>query len=235
MLGLVAISLVVVVLGVLADDGGSGQPITRRVPSPQPTTECDTRMPPEPSPRSYASPEQVLEPGVDYAAVVHTSCGDIEIDLLEKQAPATVNNFVFLAREGFYDGLIWHRIERNSVIQTGDPNGLWGQPPEGPGYTLEVEDEAPRRARAYDYGTVAMAAETLPNQIGSQWFIVVHQNEPVGYNKFYPIFGEVREDSYTTLDRIERQRTRGGAAETIAEAVRPIIPIYIYSIEIVEH
>lgn len=212
-------------------EGGPRRPGPPPSPPP-PTTECEQRTPPPASPGRYDGPERVLEDGIDYAAVVHTSCGEITIDLLEDTARTTVNNFVFLAREGFYDGLIWHRVERNSVLQTGDPNGLWGALPEGPGYT--IPDELPDEPKDYHYGTVGMANEGLPDTGGSQWFIVVHEDEPPAYDPNYSIFGEVEPDSYPTLELIERQRTRGGAARSVAEAVKPLIPIYIYSIDILE-
>jgi len=71
-----------------------------------PRAACGAQPPPEAQPQQYEAPQDVLEPGVDYSAVLKTSCGSIRIDLLEEQAPATVNNFVFLAREGFFDGLV---------------------------------------------------------------------------------------------------------------------------------
>lgn len=212
-------------------------------PQAQPTEEptefegegvaCDGPEPPEADPQQYDErPDLELEEGVDYAAVVSTSCGDIEMDLLEDKAPQTVANFIFLAREGFYDGLIWHRVERNSVLQTGDPNGLNGVPPDGPGY--EIPDEFPERAREYVYGTVGLA-NAGPGTGGSQWFIVVHDREggePAGFQPVYSIFAEVEESSYEVLDEIARQEIRGG--NDPVEAVMPIEPIYINSIEIIE-
>ena len=191
---------------------------------------CDADAPPDASPRRYDGPQQVLEEGVDYGAVITTSCGEISIDLLEEAAPQNVNNFVFLANEGFYDGLEWFRIERNSVIQTGDPNDVLFEPPDGPGYT--IEDELPERSNEYVFGAVAMANEGPPDTAGSQFFIVIHENRPAGYQTAYSIFGRVDENSYEVLREIGKQRVRGGR-EPI-EAVRPVTPVYIEKVEIVE-
>jgi cyclophilin family peptidyl-prolyl cis-trans isomerase len=179
--------------------------------------------------------EEVLEEGVDYSAIIHTSCGNIEVDLLEERR-ATVTNFVFLAREGYYDGLTWHRVEGNFVIQTGDPNGINGEPPDGPGYTIPDEVEGTRSAD-YVYGTLAMANRAPePNTGGSQFFFIVHDPqaamegeapEPAGLEPLYTIFGRASKKSYDVLDKIARQPTE-------ATTSTPRIPVYIESIEILE-
>jgi cyclophilin family peptidyl-prolyl cis-trans isomerase len=121
-----------------------------------------------------------LTPGATYRATLHTSKGDIEIDLLTGDAPQTVNNFVFLARQGFYDGVVFHRVINGFMIQTGDPTGTGSG---GPGYRFN--DEPVRRG--YQAGTVAMA-NAGPNTNGSQFFIV-HRSTPLPPN--YTIFGQV--------------------------------------------
>ena len=189
---------------------------------------CGAEAPADPEPRRYDAPEEVLEDGVDYGAVITTSCGTISVDLLEDAAPRNVNNFVFLASEGFYDGLQWFRVERNSVIQAGDPNDDLSEPPNGPGYT--IEDELPERSNEYVFGAVAMANEGPPDTAGSQFFIVIHENRPAGYQAAYSIFGRVDEGSYEVLREIGKQRVRGGR-EPI-EAVRPVTPVYVEKIEI---
>ncbi|HVF52003.1 MAG TPA: peptidylprolyl isomerase [Actinomycetota bacterium] len=192
---------------------------------------CGGEEPPEAKPKQYKQPKNVLEVGVDYEAVFKTSCGDIRVDLLEKETPATVNNFVFLAQEGFYDGTIWHRVEQNFVIQGGDPDGLNGQPPDGPGYT--IPDEFPKKANEYVYGVLAMANNGQPNSGGSQFFIVVHEPpDPAGLQPAYSIFGSVDESSYEVVDAIAKLETNVGATDP-AEAVKPITPVYIESIEII--
>lgn len=161
----------IVLIGFLAGGGGGGrQDVAQKKSSAELLPEGCERVSLQASPRQYDSaPDMMLEDGIDYRAVIHTSCGDIEMDLVEERARVTVNNFVFLARAGFYDGLTWHRVERNFLIQTGDPNGQNGTPPDGPGYT--VPGELPDRPREYVFGVVAMADAFTA---GSQFFIVVH-------------------------------------------------------------
>jgi len=237
--------LVVLVGGAIAFSGEGGEEDEEEQ---EPTAACGAEAPPEASPREYdGPPETVIERGADYSATIHTSCGDIVIDLLEQKAPETVNNFVFLAREGYYDGLIWHRVETDSVIQAGDPNGEGDVPPNGPGYT--IPDELPERSNEYVYGVVGMA-NAGPDTGGSQFFIVTKKNRPAGYQPFFSIFGEVTdgetdateeeigckspgEPGIPTLDAIGCQPTDQGAGSA-AETVKPIVPIFIESIEIHE-
>lgn len=213
---------------------------------------CETIDPPPSDPQQYDEPDlPELEAGVDYAAVVSTNCGDITMDLLEDKAPESVANFIFLAREGFYDGLIWHRVESNSVIQTGDPDGQNGSEVDGPGYT--ISDEFPEKALEYTYGVAGMA-NAGPGTTGSQWFIVVHDPDgscdeqgrpleadsteegvgcPAGFQPLYNIFAEVSPESYEALQNISSAPTRGGNVPV--EAVKPVDPIYITGIEIIEN
>jgi cyclophilin family peptidyl-prolyl cis-trans isomerase len=158
---------------------------------------------------------------VDYRAIIETSCGTIEMDLFEDEAPVTVNNFVFLAREGFYDGLTFHRIEPTFVIQGGDPQGTGAG---GPGY--EFEDELWAKPKHYVYGTVSMA-NAGPNTNGSQFFVIVHEpkEQKAGLAPAYSMFGEVDEGSYPTLDKIKKVETNGST---------PVSAVYIESVEIVE-
>jgi cyclophilin family peptidyl-prolyl cis-trans isomerase len=193
---------------------------------------CPRVEAPATSSRQYdEAPELTLAPNVNYSAVIATSCGDIKLDLLENKAPRNVANFVFLARQGFFDGLTWHRIERNFVIQTGDPDGINGHEPDGPGYT--IPDELPAQDRDYVYGAVAMANEG-PNTGGSQFFIVVHdpseKKEPAGLESLYSIFGRVSKTSYGTLDKIASMPVKGGDDAIIAS--QPQVPVYVDSIQI---
>lgn len=118
-----------------------------------------------------------------YTADLTTSEGDIQIALDPKQAPKTVNNFVFLAKQGFYDGVTFHRVIPDFVIQGGDPQGT-GQG--GPGY--QFEDELPK-AGAYKVGSVAMA-NAGPNTNGSQFFIIVGA-QGAALPPAYSLFGKV--------------------------------------------
>ncbi|MDQ3986118.1 MAG: peptidylprolyl isomerase [Actinomycetota bacterium] len=200
------------------------------------TAACGADAPEAASPHQYDSPPPMrLEEGVDYGAVMETSCGSFEMDLLEDEAPETVNNFVFLARENFYDGLTFHRIEDNQVIQGGDPEGT-GQG--GPGYA--IPDELPESRKDYVYGTVGMA-NSGPDTGGSQFFVVVRDPdpeggfEPAGYPPNYSIFGEVDpgdEQSVQTLTRISTRPVAGG--QDPAAATVPEVPVYIEDVKITE-
>jgi cyclophilin family peptidyl-prolyl cis-trans isomerase len=114
----------------------------------------------------FSAPEQVLEKGTTYTATLQTSCGDIVIELLAKQAPETVNSFVFLAEQGYFDGQRIHRIDTSiDVIQGGDPTGTGSG---GPGYT--IPDELTGK-ESYGPGVFAMA-NAGPDTGGSQFFII---------------------------------------------------------------
>ena len=213
------------------DSSSSKDPVSATEPAASEAPEgvaCGGEEPPAADPQQYDKPQQVMEEGVDYAAIIHTSCGDIEIDLLEEKAPKTVNSFIFLSQEGFYDGLTFHRIVSNFVIQGGDPEGN-GQG--GPGYI--VPDEFPDKGNEYIFGTVAMA-NAGPNSTGSQFFIVVHEgakgetDEPVGLDPLYSLFGMATEESFEVIKEISKVEVGPPTGEA------PVVPVYINSIEIVE-
>jgi cyclophilin family peptidyl-prolyl cis-trans isomerase len=122
-------------------------------------------------------PPMTIDRSARYRATMVTSCGTIVIALDAKAAPLTVNNFVFLARKGFYDGLTFHRVVKGFVIQGGDPAG---DGTGGPGY--EFRDELP--SDGYPLGSVAMA-NSGPNTNGSQFFIVTGTASlPNDYSRF---------------------------------------------------
>lgn len=128
-----------------------------------------------------APPEMVIDLDKAYVATVQTNHGEIVIELNAARSPTTVNNFVFLAREGFYDGVTFHRVIESFMIQGGDPTGTGRG---GPGYRFRDELEG---AGDYRRGTVAMA-NAGPNTNGSQFFIC---HDDVGLPHQYTIFGEV--------------------------------------------
>jgi peptidyl-prolyl cis-trans isomerase B (cyclophilin B) len=117
---------------------------------------------------SFKAPKQVLSKGEKATAVVKTSCGTFDIALATKEAPKTANSFAFLADEGFYDELDFHRIATGFVIQGGDPLGSGIG---GPGYKV---DEKPPESLEYTKGVVAMAKSGAepPGTSGSQFFVV---------------------------------------------------------------
>jgi peptidyl-prolyl cis-trans isomerase B (cyclophilin B) len=133
-------------------------------------------------PKKYERAEQVIDQATRYVATVETDRGDIELTLDPSRAPRSVNNFVFLAREGFYDGLTFHRVVEGFVIQGGDPEGTGRG---GPGYRFEDE---PVQGE-YVAGSVAMA-NAGPDTNGSQFFISTVDNRG-RLTKSYNLFGQV--------------------------------------------
>jgi peptidyl-prolyl cis-trans isomerase B (cyclophilin B) len=151
---------------------------------------------PEPKTVSFKAPKQVLKPGEEATAVVKTSCGTFEIALDSKRAPKTANSFAFLAEEGFYDELTFHRVAKGFVIQGGDPEGTGSG---GPGYSV---DEKPPANLAYTKGIVAMAksAAEPPGRSGSQFFVVTAAD--AGLPPEYALVGKVTK-GFDAVKRIE--------------------------------
>jgi cyclophilin family peptidyl-prolyl cis-trans isomerase len=135
-------------------------------------------------------------------ATLTTNHGDIELELFDEAAPKTVSNFTRLAQQGFYDGVIFHRVIRDFMVQGGDPTGTGTG---GPGYTFEDEINDHKIVR----GALAMA-NAGPNTNGSQFFIVTTQSAPWLDGK-HTVFGEVTEgmdivDTISELPRDGRDR-----------------------------
>jgi peptidylprolyl isomerase len=133
-----------------------------------------------------APPPMAIDPSKQYNATITTPRGDIVIRLRPDLAPETVNNFVFLAREGFYDGTTWHRVLPNFMAQGGDPSGTGAG---GPGYT--IKDEYTPETKFDRPGLVAMARTSAPNSAGSQFFITT--GAAPWLDGQYTLFGEVTE------------------------------------------
>ena len=133
--------------------------------------------------KTFSSPpEMEIDPAKRYVAEMETSMGSMTIELDPVAAPKTVNNFVFLARQGYYDGVMFHRVIQGFVLQGGDPEGTGRG---GPGYKFEDE---PVKG---DYGRGAVAmANAGPNTNGSQFFIC-HQDLAGKLPKNYTLFGQV--------------------------------------------
>jgi peptidyl-prolyl cis-trans isomerase B (cyclophilin B) len=195
----------------------------------EPRDQATPRLPRRP-------PDVSLEDATDLRAVLETSCGTVELDLLEDRAPRNVANFAGLARSGFYTGLTWHRVERNVVLQSGDPNGRNLHPPDGPPYTIPDELTG-MEGRDYVYGVVAMA-NSGADTAGSQFFIVVHDHEgalegapePAGLQPDYTIIGRVERSSWEVLERLASVPVHGGL--DLVEAVTPATPVYVDAVEI---
>jgi peptidyl-prolyl cis-trans isomerase B (cyclophilin B) len=137
-----------------------------------------------------APPEMKIDPNKKYTATIDTGKGKIVLDLFAKEAPKTVNNFVFLAREGFYDGITFHRVIADFMIQGGDPTGTGAG---GPGYTFEDEVDPAKNPHKHDKaGILSMANKPgQPGSNGSQFFIT-HRPTPHLDGK-HTVFGQVRE------------------------------------------
>jgi cyclophilin family peptidyl-prolyl cis-trans isomerase len=155
------------------------------------------------SQRYDESPPMAIDEDATYTATLETTCGDIVLELDASAAPVTVNNFVFLAEEGYYDGVGFHRVIDGFMIQGGDPAGTGcgredclspgGEEPY-PGYTIPDELEAAEEVVAedgvYPQGSVAMAKTAEPDTGGSQFFII-EAEEGYPLPPEYPLFGRV--------------------------------------------
>lgn len=133
-----------------------------------------------------SAPEMQIDVNKIYRINMVTNKGGIELELYPKFAPKTVNNFVFLANEGFYDGLIFHRVIANFMVQGGDPTGTGRG---GPGY--KFEDEFIGNILKHETGVISMA-NAGPNTNGSQFFIT-HGPQP-HLNNRHTVFGKVLSD-----------------------------------------
>ena len=198
---------------------GSGVSTTTVDPAVLARVQCnDTKPPDNPNrPTFKEPPPMTVDAAKKYTATIDTSCGKITIDLDPKAAPKTVNNFVFLAKQKFFDGLTWHRVVKDFVIQGGDPEGKGSG---GPGY--EFADELPQGTNVYLPGVVAMA-NSGPNTNGSQFFIVTG-NGGLKLTNSYSLFGKVT-GGLDVAQKLESFNTGDGP---------PSRPLYIFSISIKE-
>lgn len=203
-----------------ADDGSvsANEPVATETPEnssdpeePDGTEEVQDMQ--QPSLQWDQPPEMQLDDGADYRAVLKTTKGEVVINLLEGEAPVTVNNFVFLAEQGFYENVPFHRVISGFMVQTGDPTGTGAG---GPGYRFDDEPVT----RDYAPGTVAMA-NAGPNTNGSQFFIM-HGDLSNRMPKDYTIFGEVVEgfDVVEQIAGVPVQPSRTGEMSSPTEEVR---------------
>ena len=165
-------------------------------------------------------PEMNIDISKKYSAVIKTSKGDMSIEFFTEDAPLTVNNFINLSRDGYYDNVIFHRVISGFMIQGGDPSGTGhGEMGKFPGY--KFEDEL-NNQRSYDKGILAMA-NAGPDTNGSQFFIM-HVDYPLPYQ--YTIFGFVTE-GLDVIDKIASVETGDGD--------KPINDVVIETIEVKEN
>jgi len=187
---------VLVIIGLLV---AKSTPIKQNTPMPEPTSKV-------------AKTKTTV-------AVLKTGEGEITIELNADQTPNTVKNFVTLAKKGFYDNTIFHRVIKGFMIQGGDPKGTGSG---GPGYTFADEPFE----GDYDRGTVAMA-NSGPNTNGSQFFIM-HQTTDLPKN--YVIFGQVTK-GMGVVDKIATAAVETGNG---GEQSKPVNPVIVNSVKIVE-
>jgi len=192
-----ALIAVGVVAAVLISNGGGDSDDETSAATETSAGGCETVEAPKPKTVSLKAPEQVLEQGEEATAVVKTNCGTFEIALDTERAPKTANSFAFLAEEGFYDDLIFHRVVPGFVIQGGDPEGTGLG---GPGYSV---DEKPPPNLAYTKGVVAMAKSSAdpPGRSGSQFYVVTGAD--AGLPPEYALVGKVTE-GFDAVARIEK-------------------------------
>jgi peptidyl-prolyl cis-trans isomerase B (cyclophilin B) len=178
---------------------------------------CEQVEAPKPKQVSLRAPKQTLKKGEKVTAVVDTSCGTFEIALDTTRAPKTANSFAYLSEQGFYDGLPFHRIVPDFVIQGGDP---LGNGTGGPGYSV---DEKPPANLAYTKGIVAMAKSSAepPGRSGSQFYVVTGAD--AGLPPDYALVGKVSE-GMDVVDRI-------GSLGTPTERPRQTVIIKTVAIE----
>jgi cyclophilin family peptidyl-prolyl cis-trans isomerase len=152
----------------------------------------------------YSSmPEMSIDQSKSYTAVIQTSMGDLTVEFFNDTAPVTVNNFISLSNDGYYDNIIFHRVISGFMIQGGDPSGTGhGEYGKFPGYTFEDELN---NQQPYEKGILAMA-NAGPNTNGSQFFIM-HVDYPLPYQ--YTIFGKVT-DGLDVIDTIASVQTAEG-------------------------
>ncbi|HKO39559.1 MAG TPA: peptidylprolyl isomerase [Solirubrobacterales bacterium] len=196
-LAVFALIAVGVVAAVLISNGGGDSDDGTSAATETSAGGCETVEAPKPKTVSFKAPDQVLEQGEEATAVVKTNCGTFEIALDTERAPKTANSFAFLAEEGFYDDLVFHRIVPGFVIQGGDPEGTGLG---GPGYTV---DEKPPPNLAYTKGVVAMAKSSAdpPGRSGSQFYVVTGAD--AGLPPEYALVGKVTE-GFDAVAKIEK-------------------------------
>ncbi|GGJ38172.1 hypothetical protein GCM10008938_25400 [Deinococcus roseus] len=148
-------------------------------------------------------PDRILKDNTDYVAKIETTQGDIVMDLFEEDTPASVNSFVFLALNHYYDGIKFHRVIDGFVVQGGDPNTLqedrntWGQG--GPGYQFGLEVRS--NLNFDEKGILGMARAQDPNSNGSQFYITLAP--ATSLNGQYTVFGKVL-SGLDVLDKIKK-------------------------------
>lgn len=196
----------------VVDDTGDGNNSATSDSDCPPTKGADTR-----TGQFEAAPPACLEPGASYEAVVTTNQGEFTIAIDPESAPVAANNFVFLARNRYYDDTVCHRIIPNFVVQCGDPTAMGTG---GPGYTIVDEPPPPGQ---YQLGSVAMAKTQAPDSAGSQFFVITG-SDGAALPPEYALFGQVTDGFDTTVAAMAAAGSPDGV---------PSEPIEIESVRIV--
>lgn len=230
----VAIFAGVIILLNVTGDSGKKKPVAAATSTSTPTTQalpagCVRTVPPKNTAKTWKSPPAMtIDTSKTYVATFSTSCGTFAATLDAKNSPKGVNNFVFLAKNHFYDGLKWHRVVKDFVIQGGDPKGDGSG---GPGYS--VTTELPKDG--YPLGTLAWAkTSNAPNgDAGSQFFVVTGPNTSALSQKAngsyqYGVFGKV------TTGLANAQKIMSLAPATAGGDGPPKVPMYIFKVTISE-
>ena len=179
---------------------------------------------------TFEEPEQVLEEGTDYSAVVETSCGTITVDLFEEEAPKTVNSFVFLAQQGFFDGLqIFRNATSIGALQAGSGTNDASY---DVGYTIE-DELGKAQEDGYPVGALAMA-NAGPDTAGSQFFFVYNDlfDEAFAENRAYSVFGLADDAGQKVLAKIGKIPVASPDGSDPAGAEKPTEITYINSVKI---
>ncbi len=218
---LAALAVTAILAGACGSDDSSSEPTTSEDTAADTTTAAD--CPPidgaDNQTRQFdAAPPMCLEPGVSYEAIVTTNQGEFTIALDPESAPVAANNFVFLARNQYYDDTVCHRIIPNFVVQCGDPTATGTG---GPGYTIVDEPPAPGE---YQIGSVAMAKTLQPDSAGSQFFVITG-TDGAALPPDYALFGQVIDGFDSTVEAMAAAGSLDGV---------PTESIEIQSIRIVQ-
>jgi peptidyl-prolyl cis-trans isomerase B (cyclophilin B) len=216
---LVWVGAVFVVLAILAGLSFTG------LLNPRPSPKEQALLPPPPSLPTEEKPMTDLSAAPGSVVKIQTNKGDIVVETFDKQAPITAGNFLLLVKAGFYNGVTFHRVVPDFVIQGGDPTGT-GQG--GPGFTIPDELKPDLK---HDRGMLSMAKTALPNTAGSQFFIVTGPQQAVSHlDMKHAVFGKVLQgmdvaDKIQVGDKmikvtIEKESPDAAAAMAAAEKAR---------------
>jgi peptidylprolyl isomerase len=219
----IGIALIMVFAAVLTGRTDTGDPSTLPTSTPTSPATTDPDATPTQAALQFSAAEDVIDPENNtYTATIETTLGSFTINLFADESPDTVNSFVFLAQEGYFNNTPIHRVVANFVVQMGDPTGTGTG---GPGYATTEEPNERRNTR----GTIAMAKAGGQSSFGSQFFINLKDNpgldfDTSGGDKFYP-WAEVI-DGMDVVDAL--------AAVQVGPGDRPVEPLQIISVTVTE-